>query len=175
MQKMRILWVACGALLLGQAAFCATPGKTLWIAKFKCDTRAAQAVAAVQQQVPNALQYSNLFANVTTFTSEAAAPAGAWTLKGKEVKYSPGSAAMRGLIGFGSGRARLVMRYELINSKGKMVWKKEISSSPPFWGSYGAKGMIQSQRAAVTKQAQDLVNGLQSFFDSGASPGNRKS
>lgn len=170
MPKTRNLWMVCGLLMLmGQTAFCMTAGKSLWISKFQCNAKAAQAVAAVQQQMPAALQYSNLFTSVTSFTQQPAAPAGAWMLKGKEIKYSAGSAAMRGLIGFGSGRARLVMLYKLISPGGKVVWKKQISSSPSFFGSYGSKGMIQSQRAAVNKQAQEFVNDLQAYMNSSAS------
>lgn len=156
---------------MSQAAFCVTPGKVLWIAKFKCNSRAAQAVATVQQEDGNALEYSNLFTTVTSFSKSATAPAGAWTLEAKEIKFSGGNAAMRGLIGFGAGRAHLVMRYQLLNPDGKVVWTKEISSKPSFWGSSGAAGAIQNQSGAERKQAQKLVNDMKKFLDSSANKG----
>lgn len=168
--KTRNLWIACGLLMfMGQAAFCLTPNRALWVAKFKCKTRAAQAVAAVQQGDENALEYSSLFTTVSSFTKDATAPAGAWKLEAKEVKFSGGNAAVRGLIGFGAGRAHLVMRYQLVNPDGKVVWTKEISSKPSFWGSSGAAGAIQNQGAAERKQAQKLVNDLKKYLDSHAS------
>lgn len=170
MSKTRNLLLVFGILMLmGQAAYCAAPGKTLWIAKFQCDTKAAQAVAAVQQGDTSALEYSNLFDRVISFSREERAPVRAWKLEAREVKFSGGNAAMRGLIGFGTGRAHLVMRYELLNPHGKVVWTKEISSKPSFWGSSGAMGAIQNQTGAERKQAQELVEDLQKFMGSNGS------
>jgi hypothetical protein len=138
--------------------------KSLWIAKFQCDTKAAQAVAGTQQADFAALQYSNLFTGVTQFTSQASAPAAAWTLTAKELEFAGGSAAERALIGWGTGRAHLVMLYELHDPSGKVVWSKKLKTEPSFWGSTGYVGPAQNQGAAWGKQGQALVEALQKYF-----------
>lgn len=155
------------------AATSGQPGMTLWIAKFECDTKAAQAVAGSQQADFDALQYSNLFSSVALFSSQAAAPAGAWTLTGKELDFAGGSAAERALIGFGSGRAHLVMLYELHDPSGKVVWSKKLKTEPSFWGSTGYAGPAQNQGAAWAKQGQALVNELQKFFNGNSKSGHK--
>ncbi|HTV15464.1 MAG TPA: DUF4410 domain-containing protein [Acidobacteriaceae bacterium] len=138
----------------------------LWMAKFDCEAKAASAVAEAQQSDLTALQYSSLFASVTAFTAAPAAPAGAWTLTGKEVNYSGGNAAERNMVGWGAGRAHLVMHYELHDANGKIVWTSDIKTEPTFFGSTGDTGAIQNQNAAEKKQGQALVNALAKFFAS---------
>jgi hypothetical protein len=147
------------------------PGNNLWIAKFECETKAAQAVAGAQQSDFAALQYSSLFSGVTQFSSEATVPAGAWTLTGKELDFTGGSAAERALIGYGSGRAHLVMLYELHDPSGKVVWSKKLKTQPSFWGSTGYVGPTQNQGAASDKQGQALVNALQAYFQGNSKSG----
>ena len=136
----------------------------LWVGKFHCDAKAAEAVASAQHSDLTALEYSSLFASVTSFTAAPAAPAGAWTLTGKETSFSAGNAAERNMIGWGTGRAHLVMHYELLDPTGKSVWTADIKTEPTFFGSNGDTGAIQSQSAAEKKQGQALVNALAKFF-----------
>ncbi len=153
---------AGGAKSADQAT--ATVTNNLWIAKFECDTKAAQAVAMAQQADLNALEYANLFAGVTSFATVPAAPAGAWTLNAKEIDFGGGSAAARTLVGWGAGRAHLVMEYTLHDATGAAVWTKQIKSQPSFWGASGATGAVQNQGDAERKQGQDLVNALAKFL-----------
>lgn len=153
------------------AAASSQPGMTLWIAKFECDAKAAQAVAGSQQADFDALQYSNLFSSVTQFSGQPAAPGGAWTLTAKELDFAGGSAAERALVGFGSGRAHLVMQYELRDPSGKVVWSKKLKTEPSFWGSTGYVGPAQNQGAAWAKQGQALVNELQKYFNGNSKSG----
>lgn len=64
--------------------------KNLWIAKFNCDANAAAAVASIQQSDQSTLQYSNLFKNISSFSSDSKQPAGSWSLSATEVSYSGG-------------------------------------------------------------------------------------
>lgn len=144
--------------------------RSLWIAKFECDTKAAQAVASTQHADADALQYSNLFTAVTTFSTQPSSPAGAWTLTGKELDYSGGSTAARALVGWGAGRAHLIMEYDLHDPSGKIVWTKKLKTEPSFWGSSGALGSVQNQGAASQKQGQDLVDALAKFLQEGKAP-----
>jgi len=142
-----------------------TPSATavLYIAKFSGETKAASAVGAAQSDIFNALNYSNLFQKVIPNTEEQ--PTGAWALEGEETDYSGGSTAKRVMVGFGSGRAHLVMKYTLKNSEGTAVWTKEIKTEPSFFGSAGAIGAVQQQDASG-KQGQKLVEALNKFFSS---------
>lgn len=141
-------------------------GRTLWFAKFAGQTKAVAAIASVQQSDLAALQQSTLFSKVSSFSTEANQPAGTWMLSGKEIDYSGGSAAKRVMLGFGAGRAHIVMQYKLSNPNGKVVWTEKIKTEPSFWTSAGAAGAAQNQRVAFTKQAQQLLNGLSKFFAS---------
>ncbi len=162
-------FAALFALVLALAAF---PGasfaqqqdRNLWIEKFSADAKAASAVASVQASTANALKYSNLFATVKTFDTDATQPEGTWSLTAKEVEYSGGSTAKRALIGFGSGRAKITMEYTLMDPSKKAVWTQRITTKPSYWGAAGAMGAVQSQSGAVDEQAQKLVNALTSFF-----------
>lgn len=140
-------------------------GKNLWIAKFKCEPKAARAVALTQRADFTALQYSTLFSHVTQFSSTHTAPADAWTLTGKELDFSGGNTAARSLIGWGAGRAHLVMLYRLRDGSRKVVWSKKIKTEPSFWGSVGHARAVQRQSPAWTKQGQALVNALHKYFD----------
>lgn len=139
-------------------------GKTLWIAKFSCEPKAAAAVASVQQSDTAALQYSNLFSTVDSFTTDSKQPEGSWSLSAKETSFSGGSTAKRVMIGFGSGRAHLEMTYQLRNPKGEVVWTEKIKSEPSFWSSSGTVGAIQNQDPAITKQSEKLVDALSKFL-----------
>ena len=150
------------------AAATSQPAMNLWIAKFVCDPKAAQAVAGTQQADFAALQYSSLFSVVTQFSSQPSAPAGAWTLTGKELDFAGGSAAERALVGWGSGRAHLVMLYELHDPSGKVVWSKKLKTEPSFWGATGYVGPAQNQGAAWGKQGQALVDALGKYFQGNA-------
>lgn len=140
------------------------PDKTLWIAKFICEPKAAPAVASIQQDDAAALQYTNLFKSVTSFATDANQPAGSWSLTGKEVSFAGGSTAERVIVGFGSGRAHVEMLYELHDPDGKVVWTKKIKTQPSFWSSSGAVGGVQNQHAAVSQQSQKLINELTKYF-----------
>lgn len=141
-------------------------GRTLWIARFTGQTKALAAIASVQQGDLAALQQSVLFSKVSSFSAEAKPPAGAWTLSGKEINYAGGSAVKRVMLGFGTGRAHIVMEYKLRDPKSKVVWTEKIKTEPSFWGSAGAIGGVQNQRAALGKQPQKLLDGLAKFFQS---------
>lgn len=142
----------------------AQQGKTLWIAKFNCEPKAAPAVASVQRSDAAALQYSNLFSKVQSFATDAKQPAGSWSLQATETSFSRGSTAKRVMIGFGTGRAHLAMKYELRNPLGKVVWTKKIKSEPSLWSSTGTAGAIQNQDAAMSKQSEKLVDALSKHF-----------
>ncbi len=139
-------------------------GESLWIAKFKCEPKAAHAVALTQRADLDALQYSTLFSRVVQFSAMHTAPADAWTLTGKELDFSGGSTAARSLIGWGAGRAHLVMLYQLRNRSGKVVWSKKIKTAPSFWGTVGHARAVQNQSPAWNKQGQALVDALQKYF-----------
>ena len=141
-------------------------GRNLWIAKFTTEPQAAASVSVVQSSAAGALNYSNFFDVVRTFETDVTQPAGSWKLTGKELSFAGGSAAKRVLIGFGSGRAHLTMEYVLTDSDDKVVWTKEITTKPSFWGSAGAMGGVQNQGKAVDEQSQKLVGELGKFFSS---------
>ena len=141
------------------------PGRTLWIAKFTADTKAAGAVASTQASDANALKYGNLFDAVKTFETDPTQPAGTWMLTGKETDFSGGSTATRALVGFGAGRSHITMEYTLTDPDGKVVWTQKITTKPSFWGSAGALGAVQNQGAAMDEQAQKLTNALNKFFN----------
>lgn len=143
-----------------------SPKPNLWIAKFSADTKAAAAVAATQGSDAAALNYSNLFNTVKTFETDAAQPAGTWSLTAKEVDYAGGSAAARALVGWGAGRAHITMEYTLTNPEGKAVWTGKITTKPSFWGASGAFGAVQNQKQAMDEQGQKLTDALSKFFDS---------
>lgn len=140
--------------------------RNLWIAKFSCEPKAAAAVASVQQSDAAALQYSSLFKTVTSFASDSKQPAGTWSLSATETSYSGGSTAKRVMIGFGTGRAHVVMQYELRNPDGQVVWTKKIKSEPSLWSSSGTLGAIQNQDSSMSKQSEKLVDELAKFFGS---------
>lgn len=135
----------------------------LWIAQFEAESKAAAAVASIQVSTANALKYSNLFGSVKTFESDAKQPEGTWTLTGKEIEFSGGSAAKRALVGFGSGRAKVTMEYTLYDGAKKAVWTKKISTKANFWGA-AALGAGQDQGKAMSEQGQKLTDALAQFF-----------
>jgi hypothetical protein len=142
------------------------PKRSLWIAKFTSDTKAAAAVSTIQASDANALKYGNLFETVKTFDSDLTQPTGTWTLDGKELDFSGGSAATRALVGFGAGRAHITMEYTLSDPDGKVMWTQKITTKPSFWGSAGAMGAVQSQGQAMDEQGQKLTDALSKFFTS---------
>ncbi len=139
-------------------------GRELWIARFTGEDKAAAAMAAVQKDDLGALRESSLFSKVTSFSSDATQPHGSWSLSAIEISYSAGSAAKRVLVGYGTGRAHLVLEYKLLNPAGTVVWTKTIKTEPSFWSSTGAVGGVQNQDAAVDKQPQKLLDELSKFF-----------
>ena len=140
--------------------------RNLWIAKYESEVKAAAAVASVQAATVNAMKYSNLFATVKTFESEAVQPEGAWTLTAKEIEFSGGSAAKRALVGFGSGRSKVTMEYTLYNPSRKPVWTKKITTKANFWGA-ATLGAAQDQSKAMDEQGQKLTDALAEFFTGG--------
>ena len=166
MQGLKLFWIALLIATARTAAAQATNPR--WVAKFDCDAKAAQAVAEAQQSDMTALEYASLFTSVTAFSTAPAAPAGAWTLTGKEINFSGGNAAERNMVGWGAGRAHLVMHYELHDAAGKVVWTGDIKTEPAFFGSTGDTGAIQNQNVAEKKQGQALVNALAKFLASQA-------
>lgn len=141
-------------------------GRNLWIARFMGQTKALTAIASVQHGDLATLEQSNLFGKVSSYTTVTEQPVGTWALSGKETSFSKGSAAKRVMLGFGSGRAHIVMEYKLRNPIGKVVWSKKIKTEPSFWASGGAVGGIQNQNAAFGKQPQKLLEALSKFFAS---------
>jgi hypothetical protein len=141
-------------------------GKSLWISKFTCQAEAAAAVAAVQKADLAALRQSSLFGEVSSFATDSEQPEGTWRLSAKEISYARGNAAERSMIGWGSGRAHLVMAYELRDPSGAVVWKQQIKTEPPFWSSSGETGGIQDQKAAMSEQPGKLLDALSKFFTS---------
>jgi hypothetical protein len=141
-------------------------GRDLWIARFTGQTKALTAVASVQQGDLATLEQSNLFGKVSSYPADTTQPAGTWALTGKETSFSKGSAVKRVMLGFGSGRAHIVMDYKLRNPEGKVVWSKKIKTEPSFWASGGAVGGVQNQNAAFSKQSQKLLEALTKFFAS---------
>ena len=139
-------------------------GRNLWISKFTCQTEAAAAVAAVQRADLAALQQSDLFEAASSFATDHEQPAGTWRLSAKETSYAPGNAAERSIVGWGAGRAHLVMAYELWDPSGTSVWKQEIKTEPPLWGSTGETAGIQDQGAATSEQPGKLLAALAKFF-----------
>ncbi|HKV28162.1 MAG TPA: DUF4410 domain-containing protein [Candidatus Acidoferrales bacterium] len=159
------------ALLVASSLSVAAPAwsqqgqRNLWIAKFDCDAKAAAAVASIQQSDAAALQYSGLFKNITSFTTDSKQPAGTWSLSSTEVSYSGGSTAKRVLVGFGTGRAHVVMQYQLRNPEGDVVWSQKIKSEPSLWSSGGSLGAVQNQDASMSKQSEKLIDALAKFFN----------
>jgi len=141
-------------------------GRNLWISKFTCETQAAAAVATVQKADLAALQQSSLFAGVSSFVTDSEQPEGTWRLSAKEISYAPGNAAERSMIGWGTGRAHLVMAYELHDPSGTVAWTQQIKTEPPLWSSTGETGGIQDQRAAMREQPVKLLDALSKFFAS---------
>ena len=140
--------------------------RNLWIAKYEAEVKAASAVASIQVSTVNALKYSNLFASVKTFESDATQPEGTWTLSAKEIEFSGGSAAKRALVGFGSGRAKVTMEYSLYDTSKKLVWTMKIKTKANFWGA-AALGAAQDQGKAMDEQGQKLTDALAEFFNGG--------
>ena len=140
--------------------------RNLWIAKYESEIKAAAAVASIQAATANAMKYSNLFASVKTFESEAVQPEGAWTLTAKEIEFSGGSAAKRFLVGFGSGRSKVTMEYTLYDPSKKPVWTKRITTKANFWGA-ATLGAAQDQSKAMDEQGQKLTDALAEFFTGG--------
>jgi hypothetical protein len=141
--------------------------RSLWIAKYTADMKAAGAVASTQMSSENALKYSSLFAVVVTFESNATKPDGMWKLEAKEVDFSGGSTATRALVGFGAGRSHITMEYTLTDPEGKVAWTQKITTKPSFWGSVGYSGAVQNQGEAMDEQAQKLISALSKYFASG--------
>jgi hypothetical protein len=141
-------------------------GKILWISKFTCQAEAAAAVATVQKADLAALRQSSFFEEVSSYATNSEQPEGTWRLSAKETSYARGNAAERSIIGWGTGRAHLVMAYELRDPSGAIVWKQEIKTEPPFWSSSGDTGGIQDQKAALTEQPDKLLAALSKFFAS---------
>jgi len=141
-------------------------GKILWISKFACQPQAAAAVATVQEGDLAALRQSSLFDGVTSFATDSQQPEGTWRLSANEVSYARGSAAVRAQIGLGTGRAHLVMAYELRDPSGAVVWMQEIKTQPSAWTSSGETGGIQDQGPATSDQPVKLVDALSKFFAS---------
>ena len=143
----------------------APSGRTLWIAKFSTDPKAAAAVGNIQTSEANALQYSNLFDSVKSFTTDPTQPEGTWRLESKEVSFSGGSTATRALVGFGAGRSHITMEYTLLDPDKRVVWTGSLTTKPSFWGSGGVIGAVQNQEKAVDEQAQKLIDALGKFFN----------
>jgi hypothetical protein len=150
----------------------APSGRTLWIAKFSSDAKAASAVANIQNSEASALQYSNLFDVVKSFATDPVQPEGTWTLQSKEISFSGGSAATRALVGLGAGRSHITMEYTLLDPDRKTVWTGSLTTKPSFWGSGGAIGAVQNQNKAVDEQAQKLIDALSKFLN--PNPRNQK-
>jgi hypothetical protein len=140
--------------------------RSLWVARFTGQPKAAAAIASVEQGDVAVLQQSGLFKIVASFSSQPEQPNGTWVLSAKEISYSGGSTANRVMIGFGAGRSHIVMKYELQNPSSSMVWTKTIKSEPSFWASGGTIGGMQNQSASSDKQAQKLLNALSEFLAS---------
>ena len=139
-------------------------GRNLWISKFTCQAEAAAAVAAVQKRDLAALRQSSLFQEVSSFATNSEQPEGTWRLSANEISYARGNAAERTIIGWGTGRAHLVMAYELRDPSGAIVWKQEVKTEPPLWSSTGETGGIQDQEAAVSNQPEKLLGALSKLF-----------
>jgi hypothetical protein len=140
-------------------------GRNLWISKFTCQAQAA-AVAAVQKGNLAALQQSSLFDQVSSFATDSEQPQGTWRLSAQEISYARGNAAERTMIGWGTGRAHLVMAYELRDPSGAIAWTQQIKTEPPLWTSTGNTGGIQDQRAATSEQPARGLEALSKFFAS---------
>ncbi len=141
-------------------------GKNLWISKFTCEPQAAAAVASVQKGDLAALRQSSLFDAVSSFATNSEQPEGTWSLSANETSYSRGSAAVRATFGLGTGRAHLVMAYELRDPSAAVVWTQEIKTQPSAWTSSGETGGIQDQSPATSDQPVKLVDALSKFFAS---------
>jgi len=139
-------------------------GRTLWIAKFTCPDEAASATAIVQTDDLTALKQSTLFDGVSSFSTDSEQPAGTWSLSAKVTSYAKGSASERVLLGLGTGRAHIVVAYELHDPTGAVVWSDSIKTEPSFWASGGGVGGIQDQHAATNEQSQKLLDALSKYF-----------
>ncbi len=139
--------------------------RTLWVAKFSGQVKAATAIAAVQKADLGALQYSGLFEKISSFASNPNPPAGSWVLSGIEVGYYGGNVVKRSLLGLGTGRAHIIMEYKLRSPQGDVVWTKRVKSEPSLWNSAGLAGSLENQNSS-SKQAQQLVEALSKFFHS---------
>jgi hypothetical protein len=81
--------------------------------------------------------------------------------------YANGNTAERVLLGFGSGRAHIVLAYELLDPSGAVVWSQSIKTEPPFFGSAGGMGGVQNQHQAEGEQPRKLIAGLSKYFGLG--------
>jgi hypothetical protein len=142
-------------------------GKSLWISKFVCPTDASDVTATVQNDDLAALQQSSLFDRVLSFANNPAQPAGAWVLSARVTDYANGNTAERVLLGFGTGRAHIVVAYELHDPGGAVVWSQSIKTQPPYFSSAGGMGGVQNQHQAENEQPRKLLAALSKYFGGG--------
>ena len=140
----------------------AAQAKDLWLARFTSPSNATAVVASAETADIEAIEQSGLFGKVSSFRTEAQKPDGAWELSGDVVKYSQGSTAKSMLVGFGAGRARLVIEYKLQNPAGETVWTSKIKTKPSFFSTAGTN----LHNARTDRQAQKLVDELTKFMQS---------
>lgn len=140
----------------------AADAKNLWLARFTGPSNATAVVASAQTADLEAIQQSGLFGKVSSFRTEAQKPDGAWELSADVISYSHGSTAKSMLVGFGAGRAYLVMEYKLKNPSGETVWTTKIKTHPSFWSS----AVTDLHNAKADRQAQKLLDELTKFMQS---------
>ncbi|HXH48870.1 MAG TPA: hypothetical protein VNM47_05945 [Terriglobia bacterium] len=144
----------------------ADQAKNLWLARFTSPSNATAVVASAQTADLEAIQQSGLFGKVSSFRTETEKPDGAWELSADAIDYSHGSTAKSMLVGFGSGRAHLVMEYKLKNPAGETVWTSKIKTHPSFWSS----AVTDLHNAKADRQAQKLLDELTKFMQSQKQP-----
>lgn len=149
-------------LFLVPKGLAAAQAKNLWLARFTSPSKATAVVASAETADLEAIQQSGLFDKVSSFRTDAQKPDGAWVLAGDVVSYSHGSTAKSMLVGFGTGRAHLVMQYKLKDPSGKTVWTSKIKTHPSFWSS----AVTNLHDAKADRQAQKLLDKLTEFMQS---------
>jgi hypothetical protein len=140
----------------------AAQAKNLWLARFAGPSNATAVVASAETADLQAIEQSGLFDKVSSFRTEAKKPEGTWELSANVIKYSHGSTAKSMLVGFGAGRAHLVMEYKLKDPSGRTVWTTRIKTHPSFWSS----AVTNLHDAKADRQAQKLLDELAKFMKS---------
>jgi hypothetical protein len=140
----------------------ASQAHDLWLSRFTGPSKATAVLASVESSDLAAIQQSGLFGKVTSFRENPQKPDNSWELSADTADYSHGSTAKSMLIGFGAGRAHIVIEYKLKDASGKVIWTRTIKTHPSFWSS----AVTNLHDPKANRQAQKLLDALEKFMKS---------